>query len=121
MIDCRLEQSGNVAVLVVSGSATAETACELKGILMKAINGAEHLIFDLEGVTEVDLSCLQILCSAHRTLTRMNKRITLGNVRPEVFRKATECGGFERHTGCTLDAAKSCLWIKVKEKNVISV
>ena len=121
MKDFSLEQSGNVAVLAVSGSVTVERSCELKEILMKALHGAEHVIFDLDGMTEVDLSCLQILCSAHRTSTRLNKRITLGNVRPEVFRRAVECAGFDRHTGCVLDTTQSCLWVKEKEKSLVSV
>jgi len=119
MKDFSLEQSGNVAVLAVSGPVTVERACELKEILMKALQGADQVVFDLEGMTEVDLSCLQILCSAHRTATRLNKSITLGNVRPEVFTSALECSGFERHTGCVLDTTKSCLWVKEKEKNVV--
>jgi anti-anti-sigma regulatory factor len=119
MKDFSLEQSGNVAVLAVSGPVTVERACELKEILMKALHGADQVVFDLEGMTEVDLSCLQMLCSAHRTSIRLNKRITLGNVRPEVFRRATECGGFERHTGCALDTNKSCLWVKGYEKNLV--
>jgi anti-anti-sigma factor len=121
MKDFSLEHSGDVAVLAVSGPVTVEKACELKEILMKALHGAEHVIFNLEGMTEVDLSCLQILCSAHRTSIRLNKRITLGNVRPEVFSRAVECGGFDRHTGCALDTTKSCLWVKEKEKNLAYV
>jgi len=121
MKDFSLEQSGKVAVLAVSGPVTVERACELKEILMKALHGADQVVFELEGMTQVDLSCLQMLCSAHRTATRLNKRITLGKVRPEVFSKAVECGGFERHTGCVLDTAKSCLWVKEKEKKLVSV
>jgi anti-anti-sigma factor len=121
MKDFSLEQSGNVAVLAVNGPVTVERACELKEILMKALHGAEHVVFDLEGVTEVDLSCLQILCSAHRTSARLNKRITISKVRPEVFCRVAECAGFERHTGCVQDTTKSCLWVKDKEKNLVSV
>ena len=119
MNNFNLEQSGNVAVLALSGPVTVERACELKEILIRTLHGAEHIVFDLGGMTEVDLSCLQMLCSAHRTSIRLNKRITLGNVRPEVFRKAAACGGFERHTGCALDATKSCLWVKEYEQNVV--
>lgn len=121
MKDFSLEQSGNIAVLTVSGPVTVERAGELKQILMKALYGAEQVVLDIEGVTEVDLSCLQIICSAHRTSTKLNKRITLGNIRPEVFRRAAKCGGFERHTGCELDTTKSCLWVKEKEKKLVSV
>ncbi len=121
MKDFSLEQSGNFAVLAVNGPVTVERACELKEILLRAVNEAEHVVLDLERVTAVDVSCLQILCSAHRTSTRLNKRITLGNVQPEVLRMAAEGGGFERHTGCVLDTTKSCLWVKEKGNNLVSV
>lgn len=121
MNDFSLEQSGNVAVLAVNSSITVEKASELKDILLKAVNAAEHVVVNLERVTEVDVSCLQILCSAHRTLTRLKKRITLGGIRPEVFLKAVECAGFDRHTGCVLDTTRSCLWVQEKEKNLAPV
>lgn len=121
MEDFRLEQTGNVAVLALNGPVTVDRACELKGKLITAFYGAEHIILDFGGVTEVDLSCLQILCSAHRTLTKLNKNITLGNIQPDVFSRAVECAGFNRHTGCALDAAKSCLWVVETKNNPPSV
>lgn len=121
MSDFSLEQSGEVAVLSINGAMTVDNSLELKELLLRALNGADHVVFDLEKVTDVDLSCLQILCSAHRTSARLNKKVTLGGIRAEVFLKAVECAGFERHTGCIYDTAKTCLWVKTNSAAPVSV
>ncbi len=38
-----------------------------------------------EAVTEIDLSCLQLLCSAHRTALSLNKNLTLNCQESEAF------------------------------------
>ena len=81
-------------------------------ILIKAIINVDQLTLEFGDVHEVDLSCLQLLCSVHRSAVRMNKRVAFSGQHPEVFDKVVREAGYTRTTGCHLDCFGSCLWVK---------
>jgi anti-anti-sigma regulatory factor len=106
----QFDQSGKAGVLTLDGELTLEHADEIRSSLIKAIINADQVTLNFEKATRADLACLQLLCSAHRTSTRLNKRMTFSGHRPEVLSRAAIDAGFARCTGCDLDRQKSCLW-----------
>lgn len=110
-----LEQTGKKGVLKLSGELTIQHAEELRTALIKAIISMDDLAIDCSGASRVDLSFLQLLCSAHRTFTRLNKRVALTECRPEVLQIAVKEAGFVRSRGCSLDRQNSCLWVTCLE------
>lgn len=109
-MDFNIEQSGAVGVMTIGGELTIRHADELRAALMRSLDAVDHLILNLDRVTEFDLSCLQLLCSAHRTSTKMKKQLTINANQSDALRKVIEAAGFLRHIGCALDCNKSCLW-----------
>jgi len=109
-----LEPSGNRGILTIDGELTIERAVELKAMLMKSLRSADNVHIQIDAVTEADLSCLQLLCSAHRTALSLNKNLTLNCQESEVFKHITEISGYSRHKGCCLDTSECCLWIRRK-------
>ncbi len=108
----KFEASGSDKwLLVFEGEKTILQADELRKILIKALIDANHVEMDFEKATAVDLSCLQLLCSAHRSAVRLNKRLMFAGGRPEVLKQAMEAAGYSRVIGCQLDCEKSCLWV----------
>ncbi len=105
-----LKRSGEEAILTLSGDVTLENADEMRSALIKALidNGSVSLAFD--SLTRVDLSCLQLLCSAHRSAARMNKRLAFSGTWPELFKQCVEDAGYARYSGCHRDMDHSCLW-----------
>jgi anti-anti-sigma regulatory factor len=106
----RFEQSGKTGVLTLNGELTLEHADEIRSSLIKALINADQVTLNFERATRADLSCLQLLCSAHRTSTRLNKRMAFGGTLPEVLNRTAVGAGFARCHGCDLDRQKSCLW-----------
>jgi anti-anti-sigma factor len=104
-------QSAETAVLRLKGSWTIERANELKHALMDALKGGDQIIIELEELMEVDLSSLQLLCSAHRTSLKLGKRMALHERQSEPFSRVVREAGFGRTLGCHKDPQKSCLWI----------
>jgi anti-anti-sigma regulatory factor len=104
--------AGNQGIVKLEGSLTVSQAEELRMRLIKTIIDVDQVRVEFGSVSEVDLSCLQLLCSAHRSATRMSKRLFLSKNWPEPFKKAVEDSGYSRHTGCRLDSDRSCLWVK---------
>lgn len=108
---CRFEQSGSTGVLTFSGELIVEHVGEMRTALIQALTDVDRVEIDFSGVTEVDLFCLQLLCSVHRTSLRLNKRVNFIGSRPAKFREMIETAGFSRVTGCGLDREHSCFWI----------
>ncbi len=114
MMDLKIEQEGSMKTLIVSGDMTVQNVKELKGVLIESLDDTDHIVMDLNGVVEVDLSCLQLLCSAHKTLAEMNKKITLGNNCTEQIRETVKSAGFLKHMGCGSECDENCLWFNCK-------
>jgi ABC-type transporter Mla MlaB component len=106
------QESNSQGTLVLDGDITVNTAEELRTHLIKAMINVEELSVEFGNIGDIDLSCLQLLCSAHRSAVRMNKRVTVSGAWPDRFRKTVRDAGFERNVGCSLDSCNSCLWMK---------
>jgi anti-anti-sigma regulatory factor len=109
-MSARYERSDNKAVLTLEGELTLPHAEELRGVLMKALLDADAVSIAIGNVQDMDLSTLQLLCSAHRCALRLKKQIAFSGDLSEAFREAVEAAGYARITGCKLDSENSCLW-----------
>jgi len=107
-------QSGNKSVIMLEGDLTLPHAKALKDIFTKALQESDHVSVGLENVHNVDLSCLQLFCSAHRSAVRMKKQIMFHGNLPGVLKSAAEAAGYNRLKGCTLACEKSCLWMAME-------
>lgn len=106
-------RTGNKGVITIDGDATLQEAEDLRRVLIKALVDADEVSLNMEKVQKVDLSCLQLLCSAHRSATRFTKKLAFSGRLPQALKNAVEVSGFSRVTGCRLDCDKSCLWMTV--------
>lgn len=103
-------KSGDSAVVTLSRDLTLPYAPDIRQVLIKALLDADSISISLEDVDEVDMSCLQMLCSTHRSAARLNKHLAFSATPPQVFCDMLAAAGFRRTTGCKLDTDKSCLW-----------
>ena len=71
-MDLEMVELAEAYVLKLDGSWTIERAQELKHALVEALKDSDHITIETEGLREVDLSALQLLCSAHRTSLRLS-------------------------------------------------
>ncbi len=104
--------SGKQGIVTLDGNLTVNQAEELRMLLIKTLIDADHVRVEFGSVTDVDLTCLQLLCSAHRSASRMKRRLSISGDWPALFKQAVERAGYARHTGCRMDSDNSCLWLK---------
>lgn len=97
--------------LNLGGKLTIQNAVPLKESLLKALKGAIEVTVDLEKVTDVDTSCLQLFCSAHRTAIDEKKKFSIVGDSSKVFTEVSADAGFPRHIGCAQDNENSCIWV----------
>jgi anti-anti-sigma factor len=103
-------QTGENGQINLSGELTVQYASELHAALVEAQNTVTDLVVNLEDISEVDVSCLQLMCAAHRSAVRFQKSFALGKVCPEV-KKAVEETGYIRRMGCLQGSGANCLWL----------
>jgi anti-anti-sigma regulatory factor len=105
-------QTGNKGVVTLKGDLTLRHAEEMKKVLLKALLNADSVTVSFGNIREVDLSCLQLLCSAHRSAVRLKKQVAFSEDLPRAMRNAAEVAGYARLKGCRLDCEGSCLWME---------
>ncbi|MGA2732507.1 MAG: STAS domain-containing protein [Syntrophobacteraceae bacterium] len=110
-MDVETIRSAETIVLKLKGSWTVERANELKGALLEALNSGERIVIESEGLAELDLSSMQLFCSAHRKSLRLGKHLAFDEKKSQAFKRLVCDAGFMRTTGCHKDPHKSCLWI----------
>lgn len=108
-MNCILEQSEETVTLSISEAMTIEDAANFKSALVEALAGGTQIKVNMNSVDSVDISCLQALCSAHRTALQGGKRLILcGDIND--LMPCLEDAGFPRHTGCHNHGEDVCLW-----------
>jgi len=112
MAEYGIEDNGKRRVLSLSGELTIQNAEYVRSTLLEAMQSVEHLTVRIDGVTDVDLACLQILCAAHRSAAQRNVHLKLEKKGAEVFNQTAIYAGFLRHAGCAFDVGRECLWIE---------
>jgi anti-anti-sigma regulatory factor len=103
--------SSDKGTIHLEGDLTLPNAADLKNILIKALINADAVTIRFGAVQDLDLSCLQLLCSAHRSAVRLKKKIQFEGSLPKILEETADAAGYSRLKGCQLDSEKSCLWI----------
>lgn len=104
-------ESGVSGIFTMKGELTVGHMEKVREALLSAMKKVEHLKLDLSAVTDVDISGLQIICSAHRTSLKQNKLLSFHSAVPGGFRSAAQEGGFARHKACRHEREECCMWI----------
>ncbi len=102
---------GAPLVLMVRGDLTIPFAGEFRLALIEAFNAAEMVVVNLEEVGSIDVTGLQLLCSAHREAYARRKSFGVEGLVNPVLSEVVELAGFRRHVGCSADTGKTCVWI----------
>lgn len=103
-------QVGLEGILSFEGDLTILQAQGTHQILLEAILEVNSLLIDLRNVGEVDVSLIQLLCSAHRECFLSGKTILIENGENESISRLLEKSGYRKQRGCLTGAKESCLW-----------
>jgi len=111
-IDEQRDEMG-VLCLRLAGEADIRHAVALRESLMTAFRQESLVRLNLAGVTQLDLSCLQLLCSAHHSALGAQKALSLDEKLHGALSEVLRCSGFGRRRGCARSSEPdSCLWAR---------
>ena len=104
-------ESGTVH-LYLEGEMTISAAADLKENLLQSLEKGNSIEINMEGVAKMDLACMQLLCSVHRTaVIEMVILAVTGLDRPDLKQTRT-LAGFFFHKSCRFSLSEDdCLWI----------
>lgn len=95
--------------LNLKGQLTVKNANTLRQELLKALDGGTEVTLLLDEVDEVDLTSLQLLCSAHRYAQEKGKTLNLND--PEgILLSAGRAAGFMSGEKCRFAKKNECFW-----------
>lgn len=107
----RREKARKPITIAIKGDATVGAATRLKATLQQALQSASAVTVSLENITGVDVTFLQLLCSAHRTAAEAGATLTIKGTDREPVTSLLRQAGFLRHIGCHESTRRSCLWL----------
>ena len=101
----------NGEIIITSGDRlTIETAGDFSRIVRESL-GATHLVaIEFEPTVEIDITGLQILCSACRSAAQAGKIFTYHGSQPQALIDIISRSGAERSSICKHNNNSTCIW-----------
>ena len=106
-----MNDSGDAVEHELSGDLTLVNIAEVKTKIASALAAADSVTFRFGEVGSVDLSFVQLLCSAYRTAHDQEKSLSFSGEWPTAFSELAEASGLTGHVGCSTDCSLACLWL----------
>ena len=99
-----------VTEVAISGPMTIQQVDQLRLGLLKAFDLGKKVQISLAAVTEVDVTGLQLLCSAHRTSIVRGLDFSVFGSENKILALVAKQAGMRRHIGCSEDVCGTCVW-----------
>lgn len=100
----------NKTKIVLEGELSIMYLQDLKDQFFRVLDEYDFVEIEVNKVTSIDISVLQLLCAAHRYACSKDKTLVLNKEISEDFKKAIVAGGFNNFTECLGSEKNGCLW-----------
>ena len=96
------------SVLVLEGDLTVDKAGALKIMLQDALKNAESVTVHFKDNKRIDITFLQLVCSAHRSAFLSGKNLNLSDKMPDHLKDTLKSAGYTQPV-CSFDKDRECL------------
>lgn len=101
----------NGEIIITSGDRlTIETAGDFSRILREALETSNNVVIEFEPAVEIDITGVQILCSACKSAAQSGKTFSYHGLQPPALTEIITCSGAERHVVCKHNNNSTCIW-----------
>lgn len=90
-----IKKKDDALTILLASNLGIQEAIELRDSLIDAIKGSRRIEIIMEQLESIDLSCLQVLCSAHSSAATSGIEIILKETIPQPIRSIIEDSAFE--------------------------
>lgn len=101
----------NGSIVITSGDRlTIETAAAFARLVREALETVPHVELEFEAAVAMDITGLQIICSACRTASSGGRSFTFRGGKPQGLIDIITLCGAERHALCRHANDSDCIW-----------
>ena len=108
-IKVKMSDNGELATVIVGETLTIETCTEFKQALSNALDTARQVVLDAHQLQQVDITALQLICSACRSASSRNRSVTFGDYIPSCYETLRTVIGAHQSNHC--NHTESCIWV----------
>ena len=109
-MECNINPEGIKCGIKFSGAMGIAQANDAKMTMMNVLSSYGNVTLDLKEVREMDMSIVQLLCSANMSFEKSGKLLSItGKDTDSVTSLLTELG-YDNNFGCSENPCKTCLW-----------
>jgi anti-anti-sigma regulatory factor len=105
-IKVNMSDNGELATVIVGETLTIETCTEFKQALSNALDTARQVVLDAHQLQQVDITSLQLICSACRAASSKGRFLAFENDIPSCIESLRTSIGANRSCPCL--RAESC-------------
>jgi anti-anti-sigma regulatory factor len=116
MMKIIVKHQGEASVISLTGNVTIPDRERLKKKFAEEIERSRSVEVRLAKASTVDLSLLELLCSAHNSALRMGKQFAASGAQPAFLSYVFEHAGFAHYRGCGRNGKTECLWKEMAEE-----
>ena len=103
-----IEPDGSECSIIFKGEMNIQDAGLLKTLISDTLDDYSSVMVDLKKVAQIDITCVQILCSSNMTFERDNKILKKINHNREIKNTLVELG-FLNNQGHSEGSCKKCV------------
>ena len=101
----------NGEIIITSGDRlTIENAAVFLRIVREALETSNNVAIEFEPSVEIDITGVQILCSACKSAAVSGKTFSFHPPRPQALEDIVTSCGAERHAVCKHNNDSACIW-----------
>jgi anti-anti-sigma regulatory factor len=109
LLNSSVRESGEI--VITSGERlTIEHAADFSRLIRNALDTAHVVNVEFEPTVEIDLTGIQILCSACRSAAQVGRRFSYLGTQPQALIDIIAVCGAERHAICKHKNDSTCIW-----------
>lgn len=103
--------SENGDTIVTSGvRLTIETAGDFSKILRESLETSNNVVLEFDTEVEIDITAIQILCSACKSAASSGKTLSFSGLRPQSLLDLITISGVGRNAICKYNNNSTCIW-----------
>jgi anti-anti-sigma regulatory factor len=101
----------NGEIIITSGDRlTIETGAAFSSIIREALETSAIVEIEFEPTVEIDITGMQILCSACKSAAQSGKTFSFHGPQPQALADIISSSGAERHAACKYNNKSTCIW-----------
>ena len=105
-----IQLKNGLATLQGQGELTIVQISEFKKKITDIMPDSKEVLVDLLNITDMDVSCLQLLCSANRSFEQNKTPLTRKGNLTDIMKQTLLDAGYDLGTGCPEAPCKNCFW-----------